>query len=325
MLHKFLFLTILLLFIGCLNDPADTVETAAASLAAEPASPSIVFRSSDLGSTWLPTSDGLPNDVEVSQLAVKGEQIVMSTLNHGLYISDRERQSWQQLGTDHLPNLNITALLVDGDAIYAAVFKQGIYASRDEGQTWLLAYKAQKANDIVHGIYKVGDEIWFSVRNLLYAKQDGSDSLREIFVGGQVTNLVQVGQNIVGSAYGGMVLSKDGGATWKWILEQDRPLKLSLVGDKIYALYMPYRVEVSEDMGQTWKSIQAEDASSKPFFDTAKTIKAYESAQYGVYNHWAEHWDHFFRVYTEEEGIDFVTVGGVVYLVKLKMGGGDGC
>ncbi|MEM6766193.1 MAG: hypothetical protein AAF655_14745, partial [Bacteroidota bacterium] len=91
--------------------------------------------SSDYGSSWQNGSRNLPDDISVSFLEQKGEEIVIATNNKGLWISRDQFNRWQQIGTE-LPSLKVNALHIDGDNVYVGVFRKGIYHSPDEGASW---------------------------------------------------------------------------------------------------------------------------------------------------------------------------------------------
>ena len=269
MLHKLL--PILILFTGCLDAPFDTqiasptatdkkaaptdTQTDSVKNVARPESLVSMFRSDDLGHCWMPIGDGLPEDLQVAHLDTLGKQIVLASANYGVYLSDPEKQSWQQLDTTSLPNLNITSLHVADGVIYAGVFKQGIYASKDSGKTWTSLNHNLK-DERVKSILRTGNELWIGTDRGIYALQDGSKAWRQISNKPQMKGLLKVGNNFVAGTYEGIALSSNNGETWDVVNRKIKPSKLSVVDGKIIAMDMGEGLELSADMGKTWKTIQ---------------------------------------------------------------------
>ena len=117
-----------------------------------------MFRSDDLGHSWTPIGDGLPEDLSVTQLDTLGKQIVLSTSNYGIYISDPEKQHWRQLDTTLLPSTKVGKLLVADGVIYANFHEKGLFASPDLGKTW--ASLNHNLEGGARSILRAGDELW---------------------------------------------------------------------------------------------------------------------------------------------------------------------
>jgi hypothetical protein len=132
------FFTLLLLLTGCHDAQLDSPMAQASTVGEPKASPGktatrpenlvSVFRSDDLGRSWVPMGYGLPEDLLATHLERWGDQLVLGSSNYGVYLSGPGNQSWQQLDTTTLPSTNINNLYVAEGVIYAGVRKQGIYA-----------------------------------------------------------------------------------------------------------------------------------------------------------------------------------------------------
>lgn len=248
-----------LLFLGCQKESTTSVETAKASFHADAAkteSRGSMYRSADLGRTWIPTDDGLPEGLQVSLLDTFGNRILLASRKHGLFLSDEKKQHWRQLDTLLMPNRFLLSLHVSEGIIYAGLHEKGIYASYDLGTTWA-CLNYDLPNNIINSIQRVGDELWVAAGLGIYSLKDGTHTWRETFQGSYVNSLKKLGDGFVASTNGGILFSKDGNS-WRWVRQNCSPFRLSVTNDQVVAMYMTKEVmEISNDMGQTWQSISS--------------------------------------------------------------------
>ncbi len=307
-------LPILLLLTGCLDAPLETQiapQTASDKKAARPESLISMYRSDDLGHSWTPIGDGLPEDLQVAYLDTLGKQIVLATANYGVYLSDPQRISWQQLDTTSLPNLNITSLHVADGVIYAGVLKQGIFASYDLGKSWASLNHNLK-DERVKSILREGNELWIGTDRGIYALQDGSEVWREISNKSQTRGLLKVGNNFVAGTYEGIALSSDNGETWNVVNRKTKPSKLKVVDGKIIAIDMGNEVALSEDMGKTWKPIQDGVVHDNHVFEIVKMENNLMRSQSdGIYmsQDWGKTWKDIYHFSASEPFGVLLTIG----------------
>lgn len=109
-----------------------------------------VYRSTNLGVTWLPSNNGLSfgnydstynHAPQVTRLTVKGNDIFAGTSGEGLFFSADSAANWTQIDSG-LTNLAIYGLSVIDSYIFAGAFKSpgnntgGVYVSANNGTTW---------------------------------------------------------------------------------------------------------------------------------------------------------------------------------------------
>ncbi len=246
----------LLLLVGCLEAPTtpiDTLQSTVNQSVVKKKTLAIMYRSTDEGVTWTPYGEGLPDDLIVESLGMLGDQFLLSSENHGLYLSDPTKQRWQPLNTQQLPSKKITSLHVAEGVIYVGVLWKGIYASYDMGKTWV-SLNHNLEGELVKSILRVGDsELWIGVDDGIYALRDGTKAWRQIHKGAQVTSMLRSGDHYVAGTQAGILLSKDSGNSWDWVRKGLTSNNLSLDGGTVTATIMGGEVEVSNDNGATWK------------------------------------------------------------------------
>lgn len=92
-----------------------------------------VFKSIDLGDTWIPASTGI-TDLILQSIAGSGSNLYTSSQGGGIFRSTDEGASWTELTTG-IPEMPVFKVLVHGTNVFAAGLA-GIYASPDSGATW---------------------------------------------------------------------------------------------------------------------------------------------------------------------------------------------
>ncbi|MCF8247191.1 MAG: hypothetical protein K9J37_19430 [Saprospiraceae bacterium] len=320
MLHKLLPI-LLLAFAGCTDAPSnDQIVSASTAdkevdangaqtadkLTVRPGRLASMFRSDDNGRSWTPISDGLPENLAVSHMDTLGRQIVLGSNNFGVFLSDPERQSWQQLDTTSLPSNGITSLYVDRGNIYAGVYKNGIYVSNNVGKSWV-SLNHNLGGERVKSILRTGKELWIGTDSGIYALPDGGEVWRQISNKPQMRGLLKVGDNFVAGTYEGIAVSSDNGKTWNVVNRKIKPSELSVVDGKIIAMDTEKGLEFSDDMGKTWNPIQDGVVHDIAVLEVVKTGNNLLRTQWdGIYlsQDWGKTWKDIYHFsYGEPFGV----------------------
>lgn len=102
-----------------------------------------VFKTSNGGTTWVPTSNGLLDTMVMSLAGDPNNPDVLyaGTEGAGVFKSENGGASWQASSAGMNPNEPIGAIVVDparSDVIYAGSWLSGVYLSENGGGTWQL-------------------------------------------------------------------------------------------------------------------------------------------------------------------------------------------
>lgn len=326
MFHK-IFPVFFLIFTGChyeLPLEKTTLKASADSPGLKAAHRCTLCYSTDQGRTWQPDEAGLPAKVNVWRMIQNGDQLLIATDEHGLFMTDREQKNWQAIKTNQLPSTNITAIAAEGDAIYVAVDKAGLYATHDGGLHWDQLNKNPLSDeDFIHAIFKVGNELWVAQRDGLFAMSEAPvNEWRELMQKTYVSKLVQIDGRVLLGTNQGIAMSSNGGDNWVWLVKGRFVNKLLLFDGKLLATYHEYVPEYSDDLGNTWKPIKGSNPNATNLLNAVQAGKAYLSDQDGVYSRWDDRALDFFALPDEAE-VDFLPVGDELYIwVLTRM---DGC
>ncbi|HZV12287.1 MAG TPA: T9SS type A sorting domain-containing protein, partial [Candidatus Kapabacteria bacterium] len=112
------------------TDPAGNLYAEASSGA------SVLFRSTDGGSSWTLVGSGLFNGQdEATSFAVNGTYLYAGK-SDGVYLSTDNGSTWNLLHNNAISPSSVSALAVDGKGNVFAATNNGVYISNDSGATW---------------------------------------------------------------------------------------------------------------------------------------------------------------------------------------------
>jgi photosystem II stability/assembly factor-like uncharacterized protein len=189
-----------------------------------------VFRSTDLGHTWLDANNGIEYTSDAEFLFPYGSGLFVGTIyNAAILYSSDTGQSWQVRNKGYIGEGAGPFVALGGDTILVSGGYTGLYRTMDTGMTW---------NPIP----------WDSTMHI-----GGDTSARAFATSGEY---VFAGCNV-----GGVFRSNDGGTSWKNVLSLpiDTPVRcIAAMGSYVFAgvgnragSFLGY-IYRSTDFGQTW-------------------------------------------------------------------------
>lgn len=105
-----------------------------------------LYVSSDLGSTWEKINDGIPNQVEVSQVLEINDTLLAATgvirsPGRGIFSFDADTRTWHPYGNGLPKQVSINHILKSNSTLFAATKSYGeqeyaVYQSKDLGRNW---------------------------------------------------------------------------------------------------------------------------------------------------------------------------------------------
>ena len=185
-----------------------------------------VYTSSDNGSTWAPTNQGMGPTQDVRALTVTGSSTILAGLHYiGIYRSVDNGASWDKSNTGFTAGSTMASMLASGSYVYAGTRGDGIYRSGDNGDNWV---KLMGDNDTVNyshvNVMCEKDEVIFaSMRINFYATiyKSTDEGLTWVRSGNGlppglpfVFSLAKSGGNLIAGTYLGVYYSPDDGLNW---------------------------------------------------------------------------------------------------------------
>ncbi len=202
-----------------------------------------VYRSTDHGSTWIPSS-GL--DGATPTCFAQNPTYLFAGLEDldgpgGVYRSSDGGATWQAVNNG-LGDRWILSLLTVGNTIYAGDFSMGAFRSTDNGGSWSPANQGI-ATETIRALARSGTTLFAAGTNNLYQSTDGGANW-EFTNGGQyfpIAGMAAFGNQIYAGGFQGLIRSTDGGQSWSdridvpFIGSVDRLTSFALDGATLYA------------------------------------------------------------------------------------------
>ncbi len=197
-----------------------------------------IILSTDEGMTWTEVNSGMPENSDVTALAVSpvpagGSNLFAATNGAGLFVSTNNGSTWSE-ADNGLGHPYISSLIVSGSNIYAGCDYGGVFVSTDNGTTWA------SANSGLTNIYVTalaasadGTNIFAGTEGGIFLSINNGASWTAVSNG--LTNLhirsiVVSGTNVfAGTDGGGIFLSTNNGTSWS-------PMNTGLTFPYAYAL-----------------------------------------------------------------------------------------
>ncbi|MFM6947155.1 MAG: T9SS type A sorting domain-containing protein [Flavobacteriales bacterium] len=237
------------------------------------------YKSSDFGDTWRFNNDGLPSNVSVRSILVKGSELFIGTFYKGIFYSVNNGATWTPCNSS-LTSLNINKLYLVGNTIFAATsgnsptLQSGVYQSTDNGNTWQYTSSGLPSAIYVYDITSNGSKMFVGTSAGVYSSTDNGNTWSHATNGIPTTTTRSVlavdehifaGQNYAGNPnspyYGGVSTSDDGGENW-WHHYYWQLITVPYLfknGSAIYAATQNYSFKLykSSDLGQNWDDFGA--------------------------------------------------------------------
>lgn len=271
-----------------------------------------VYFSTDFGDSWEPGHPGLPADAQVSFIATLGNEILIATDSHGLFISINDKTGWSQIGGS-LPVKKITALFESNGTIFVGLFEHGIYSSDDLGLNWNpLSYNLPNLR--VRAIIEVNDGLFVGTDEGIFKLDRQQKSWSGCFGSVQVNSFDEFEGTVVAATNKGALLSSQSGERWNWIHKKGAVHNTAVVDGRIFILYFSGKAYMSNEWGSWYELNYAPKKLSYPYEMIEVDNRLLMSNNYGIHrsSDGGKTWMHIFK--TEEMAfMDFVVIDHVIY------------
>ncbi|MGD1043957.1 MAG: choice-of-anchor D domain-containing protein, partial [Bacteroidota bacterium] len=171
-----------------------------------------VFRTTDNGSNWVKTNNGLTN-LSINTLISKGSSLFAGTSN-GVFLSTDNGSNWTAVNTG-LPDTTIKAFTICGLKLYVATSKGSIFHSTNDGANWTqdtgitASSLSASGSNILAGSYHSNDSgaNWIPVQWNLRGFSQGS-----FYMGAIIDSTIF--ENIPASGGGFIAYTTNNGSNW---------------------------------------------------------------------------------------------------------------
>ncbi len=286
------------------------------------AAPDIIYRSSDLGSSWKSVSDGLPEDTRVMYLEAQGKNLLIATENYGIYTGNSLANHWWSVG--YLPfvsNERITGLYAEGPDLYASLFGSGFFKIIDLGNIWIpwLPMDQNLEDKAISTVLRSNNKLFVGTSTGMFSTADNGKTWKKVFDEGQVNTIVEQNGVLYGGTFKGLIRSRDQGASWEWILKDGMVRTIVAMNDRVVVLSQYGEIRASADSGQHWQRIDKGLPASKGMADLVGLQGVLIcSHKQGIYrsSDWGAHWELVRKSRENEQFLNLAVAGEVVYFYK---------
>ncbi|MCE3227687.1 MAG: heme utilization protein [Bacteroidetes bacterium] len=177
------------------------------------ATPTGIFRSSDMGAIWAAFNTGLTN-TNVLSLIKSGSNIFAGTNGGGIFISSDSCVTWSAVNNG-LTSMTVTCFAIDGSTIYAGT-NNGVFVSTNNGGTWS-AVNTGLSNTSVKTLVVSANTIFAGTNTGIFTSATSSINWSPTNTGLSniiINHLYASGNTIFASTNGGVFTSPSSGVIW---------------------------------------------------------------------------------------------------------------
>ena len=217
----------------------------------------LIYFSFDNGATWEDKSNGLPGDINLTDLAVAGELLVASSKQHGIFIYDFQKNSWNNTLAKPATTKNIDVLNIHQGKIYIGTQEEGIFITSDNGKSWQMNNNGLQ-NLTIRRITIIDNKIFVGTNAGLYSfnEQENKWDFEFGYSMLQVNGITDFDGEIYIGTNQGVYKSSKQFRNWKQTMTNISLHNISSDNQHVYALAYN-ELFSSADKGDTWRSVQA--------------------------------------------------------------------
>lgn len=216
----------------------------------------IIYFSTDNGNSWIDKSNGFPNGVFMTDIAVSDDLLGIATKNAGVFLYNFQKSKWEKIETKPDIDFNIDALFFFNNKIFAGTQNGGIYVSSDMGKTWNSLNKGL-GNLTIRKLGAFHNKLYACTNGGLFSLNEKEDTwyLEYGSNGLQVNGITEFANEIYIGTNQGAFKSSDLSNNWKKLKINGALHNISSDENTLYAMVYNELFK-SADKGNTWQSIQ---------------------------------------------------------------------
>ncbi|MDQ3021246.1 MAG: hypothetical protein M3R36_11865 [Bacteroidota bacterium] len=219
-----------------------------------------IKKSTDNGTTWQFSNNGLGNNVIVEDLFVDGNSIYAGIF-WGVYVSTNNGANWINKSNGIYPGSTVYSLGKSGNNLLAGSYG-GLYLSSNNGSSWNLIPSAAPLNSRIHGFALSGSYVYAAEDSGVYRSSDNGFTWTKFSEGLSsyinAISIISFGNNIY--------IGTNGRGVWKYSLSENLTLNLKTL---IQGFYDPLTNEmISDTLGIYLRNV----SPPYSFVDSARAV-----------------------------------------------------
>ncbi len=246
---------------------------------------SVIYRSTDVGKTWTPYANGIPQEATVSSFLTIGNTTYATTDAHGIYVIREGEAKWLRIDTDLPENVDINAISAIDKVIIIGTYRHGIFISRNGGRHW-----EQSVNTLNHTpircLLSDNDMVFAGADRGIYKSIDAGNTWQPVFKDVQTNGFTMLNNKIYAALMNGAIMSADRGVSWRYIYKPLTLHDISSDGEGVYAMTLGGGLLKSKNDGLTWENVNSGLGETRWYtFEVKNTDNQLFAAQWhGIYS-----------------------------------------
>ncbi len=266
---------------GKSGDDSSTPEQTALKLSKSV--PAVIYRSTDVGRSWMPFANGISQEATVSSFLIRDETIYASTDDHGIYHIKEGETSWHKIETDLPDHTDINAIANVNNVFIIGTFRNGILISNDGGLHWMPSINPLN-HTAIRALLSMDDMVFAGTDDGIYKSTDFGTSWRQVYKGVQTNGFTEMHNKIYAALMNGAIMTQDGGENWNYIYKPNTLHDISNDGESIYAMTLGAGLLKSKDDGQSWTNINSGLEDFYTFEVKSTGSKIFAGQWHGIYS-----------------------------------------
>jgi photosystem II stability/assembly factor-like uncharacterized protein len=257
------------------------VESAQTQLS--PAKVSVIYHSTDGGSTWIPFDQGVPQEATVSSFLTVDGTIYAATDDDGIYSVAAGGTQWKRVDENLPDKVEINAIASSGKVLVIGTLNHGIMISMDHGKYW--KHAAVQINSPIRCLYVKQNILLAGTDHGIYMSRDHGNTWVYVWKGVQVNGFAELRNEIYAALMNGAIKTNDKGISWTYVYQSHTLHDIAADDERIYAMTLGDGLKKSADGGSTWENINDGLGSVNLYTFELKRFgnNLYAAQWYGVY------------------------------------------
>lgn len=244
--------------------------------------PAVLYFLPKGSNSWQPFSKGIPENATVSSLLEDQNQIIATTISHGIYLLRSGETTWKRIDAGFPGDVKINAIASTGNGYFIGTH-HGILISINNGKNWSDVKNPAWAS--IRAFHSTKDLLLAGGDDGIYKSTDQGKFWSLVYKESQANGFTALNGKIYAALSNGAVISEDSGDSWKRIYSASTLHDISSDGESIYGMTLGEGLLKSNDEGKNWININKGLGTLNLYtFETRKVDNRLMAAQwYGIY------------------------------------------
>lgn len=216
--------------------------------------PAVIYRSDDLGQSWSPFANGIPEDATLSGIKQHDSKFYITTDYHGVFMKANSKASWISLNDGSLNNLDINCIEAGANKLVIGTLRNGVLFTTDSGKTWKQA--TRNIEQPIRAFLKFDNKLYAGTDAGIFESLDMGETWTHKFGRMQILGFTTLNGKCYAATQNGALMYNGNPQEWKYIYKGDALHDIGNDGIYIYAMTIGQQLLKTKDDGASWQNAQ---------------------------------------------------------------------